>query len=1009
MSNIKISTLSPSISLNNNNNNSTTKISSIAVQLKLNNDIIQQIKEFNKQTGFTTVRLIVKDGKYFIKVSEELQFPCLKVPENLNVDIYSLNTTKSNKSNFNYNGRVLTKLTVITDSKRINQLKNSKSQISSPYLSSSPKSFSSPKFNSNNPSVNPSPIITPFSSQNSTPSFSPVNPPNNHKKEKSITPIPSLSDTLSIYSSKFKTNPFKIEENELESQILKKLLYLVALGPISLKNIIILLEYKQIEDWLSKYCQIYNKNDSFIQNDKFPYIETNEDQDKYILKDKSYKDIIPLNWEKYDDYERNSIIKNINNALTRLGYSKTHPLRNKITQVQNSSDISHNEGKVSKLGGGFLISKNSKSKKKIVSDSGSERTSPSVSNVSTPINTPSSTPLMKHSSQFISPTKQEESKLPISSSELSQNSTKLNRSATISPSISEKSASSSSSSKKSVSRSDHNDNTQEKIRKEPSTINQSPTKSQKLSLPARSNSPLKITKPELPKRLASPMKTSESKDKLTIAINKDVAVKIKSQTLETSKHEPNTSSSTVIPSSASSALSETFSEIQENLKRRRLSNVSTSSTNSNNSSILSNISDEEYSIGHKRSKSITYTSPPSSCEDEMIMPVTISLPRKFKYKTRNDNIINEESNSKINDEIIESNEISSPPTTNTKPSKQKFYVHNTSSNIIEPTSNTNSESIIDNKIKKGKKDDDSTKLKNTSKNIQKLSTDTDTKKITKNDSTVQSPKFMSFKSYISGNNTPSNSRKGSVSPIKESSKIVSNPVKTIPSQSSLPSLSVRPAQNNSKEASSLEYQSKDPKKIPTTSPKQESIFSKSISSSKPLEESNTIKLSELPKNPQQDRSKQNETLKSSNSLPARPSRTISSPKPSTTTSTISTTTSPKSSTNTSTNTSPKSSTNTSTIKRPTGPKARPTGPSRPSEDIRDRARDKRDRRTDHYIPPPPPPPSTSIKRSNQHFHNDRDQDKFEDNFDDKYNESKYNNDRYDNRRFNNKRNKLMNY
>jgi RNA polymerase II elongation factor ELL len=73
----------------------------------------------------------------------------------------------------------------------------------------------------------------------------------------------------------------------------------------------------------------------------------------YILKDKSYKEFQPWNWTFYSLFERKLIQQNIHRALTRLGYSESHPLRRKICAENTSSE----DDKKSTLGGGFLISK----------------------------------------------------------------------------------------------------------------------------------------------------------------------------------------------------------------------------------------------------------------------------------------------------------------------------------------------------------------------------------------------------------------------------------------------------------------------------------------------------------------------------------------------------------------------------------------------------------------------------------------------------------------------------
>ena len=64
----------------------------------------------------------------------------------------------------------------------------------------------------------------------------------------------------------------------------------------------------------------------------------------------------------YTDYERALVLNNVNNALTRIGFSLTHPLRKKIINNDNESNnksTSNNNGeeKTRSLGGGLLVSK----------------------------------------------------------------------------------------------------------------------------------------------------------------------------------------------------------------------------------------------------------------------------------------------------------------------------------------------------------------------------------------------------------------------------------------------------------------------------------------------------------------------------------------------------------------------------------------------------------------------------------------------------------------------------
>ncbi|EMG46590.1 hypothetical protein G210_3149 [Candida maltosa Xu316] len=306
MSDILISNLPPT----------STTTNTTAFSIKLNNDILSILKS-NHQSK---VKLIVKNNQFFIKISNTT-YPCLISPENLTVDIYSSNNT--------YDGRVLKKLTVLTDSKQIKQLKSTTTSATT---------------------------LKPKSPTNSKPS-SPLN-----QKSSSTT-------TFSTYST---SNLFKILSSDTPTIISKKLVHLLALGPISKNHILKLMinnnndteSTHKLNDLLDDYGQIYNNRDQFIQEDKFPYTE-NDTTPTFILKDKSYKELTPWKWN-YNDYERSLIINNIHNALTRIGFSQTHPLRRKIVDP-NSSINTNNDNETttttttSKLGGGFLISKNKKS------------------------------------------------------------------------------------------------------------------------------------------------------------------------------------------------------------------------------------------------------------------------------------------------------------------------------------------------------------------------------------------------------------------------------------------------------------------------------------------------------------------------------------------------------------------------------------------------------------------------------------------------------------------------
>lgn len=335
----------------------------IALSIKLNQDFIHQLKSHMAKSPSSSsgnkVKLVVKNGQVSIKLNEQIQYPCLKFPENLTIDVYSNN---------NYDGRIINKLTVVTDSKKIKQYNNSNSVGND--------TEKDREANSN--------VITPISTPRDL--HTPIIPSNNNRKEKPLSPQKQKS-VMDVYGGK-SHNPYKVLNDGGDSRkpldpmptIFKKFLHLVALGPITLSHILTILDCdkEEIYKWLTDYGQKYNPNDQFIQQDKFPYSDYNygDDNDSnsksvkdnnyglktsFILKDKSYKELLPWKWP-YTDYERALVLNNVNNALTRIGFSLTHPLRKKIINNDNESNnksTSNNNGeeKARSLGGGLLVSK----------------------------------------------------------------------------------------------------------------------------------------------------------------------------------------------------------------------------------------------------------------------------------------------------------------------------------------------------------------------------------------------------------------------------------------------------------------------------------------------------------------------------------------------------------------------------------------------------------------------------------------------------------------------------
>ncbi|EGW34663.1 uncharacterized protein SPAPADRAFT_57714 [Spathaspora passalidarum NRRL Y-27907] len=339
MSGVIISNLPPPLS-------GSTGTTATAYTIKLNNEIISHLK--NCLHKGITAKLVVKGGNYSIKISESLEFPCMKSPENLNVDIYSIASASANKHV--YNGRIAAKLNVITDTRKIKQ-----------YTANANLAVSSPK---------------PLSRSSPSPS---------------IIVSTSTRPHANIDYTAFRTSTG-------DPDIVKKFIYLLALGPICSSRIAEIMHYENLKSLLDEYAQVYDPRDSFIEDDVFPSQDLSDDKVKqdpqYILKDKTYKELRPWKWN-YSAYERDLIIGNINHALTRLGYSQTHPLRRKLCDQDGDKDEKPttplNAERSSGLGGGMLISKNAF--KRAATDS------PLISHSTPPPPPPPPAPVIKTDSQ----------------------------------------------------------------------------------------------------------------------------------------------------------------------------------------------------------------------------------------------------------------------------------------------------------------------------------------------------------------------------------------------------------------------------------------------------------------------------------------------------------------------------------------------------------------------------------------------------------------------------------
>lgn len=238
-----------------------------------------------------------------------MAFPCTTIPDRPTLDVYS-----GNGDGYVLDGRIDSKLNVLTDSKQIRD-----------HL----------KTVSHNTAKKEVPSTT---------------------AKKLSSEVPQLS--TSAPSSPLNMNPYAVEINDSKGDIMTKFVSLLALGPTTKQAVVKKLKVspQDLDPLFMAHSQIYNPNDSFISDDNFPNGDFESDEeDRYILKDKSYKNVLPWSWNWYSEKERHMIINNIHNALTRLGYLETHPLRKKICDEPLGTNNANQ--KKSTLGGGILISK----------------------------------------------------------------------------------------------------------------------------------------------------------------------------------------------------------------------------------------------------------------------------------------------------------------------------------------------------------------------------------------------------------------------------------------------------------------------------------------------------------------------------------------------------------------------------------------------------------------------------------------------------------------------------
>ena len=175
-------------------------------------------------------------------------------------------------------------------------------------------------------------------------------------------PAPHLEPLAESSSWALSPSPYSITASDSPAEVLVKFLCLVALGPIKHSALQNKLDPKHIippnelKSMIATHTQAYLSQDTFIEDDVFPNIDLGatkiDSTAQYIiLKDKAYKELRPCQWSFYTDYERSLILENANNALSRLGYLDTHPLRKRIAEKTHSAPPLK---KHTALGGGLL-------------------------------------------------------------------------------------------------------------------------------------------------------------------------------------------------------------------------------------------------------------------------------------------------------------------------------------------------------------------------------------------------------------------------------------------------------------------------------------------------------------------------------------------------------------------------------------------------------------------------------------------------------------------------------
>lgn len=239
---------------------------------------------------------------------EAAEYPCIKIPETLNVDVY----LSQGASRLRYDGRVATKLSVITDAKKIRD-----------YLRDVER-----------------------------------------RKHEATPALPVSYRELLPDVTRVAGNPFAVSSSDPPATVATKFIQLLALGPASDADLTDKLGAVPLAQLKTDYAQVYDPNNAFYQDDRFPTVErrrrlggaSDSDGQQFILKDKSYKEFQPWDWTFYSAFERKLVLQNIHRALTRLGYLETHPLRRKLGDP-TAPAASAAASPAAALGGGRLLLK----------------------------------------------------------------------------------------------------------------------------------------------------------------------------------------------------------------------------------------------------------------------------------------------------------------------------------------------------------------------------------------------------------------------------------------------------------------------------------------------------------------------------------------------------------------------------------------------------------------------------------------------------------------------------